>query len=283
MARVIEWEVSQGLVPYPFAMDKMNGRVQAIKNDMAGDMIWCLEHASTYTAGTGANNEVAVETSNPNNIPAHIPPSPAPTAATNTAKVINTGRGGQITWHGPGQRVCYVMMDLAAWDLHAHQFVQYLLAWGQEALRLLDIQTFIPPDKDKIGLWVAAKASKDATGNVENHEAAANSKNKIADKICAIGVRLSPGASPAPAHNAAAKQIGEQASKQIRRKLVSSHGIAINLCPDLRAFDAIVPCGITDPRYGVTSIQQQGRDITFAQLDEALQLAWKSVMKSHVK
>ncbi len=274
MAREIEWEVSQGLVHYPFAMDKMNDRVQAIKNDMAGDMIWCLEHAPTYTAGTGANNEPAVESNNPNNIPT---PSPAPSTI-NSTDIINTGRGGQITWHGPGQRVCYVMLDLAAWDLNAHQFVQYLLAWGQEALRLLGIQTFIPPDKDKIGLWVAAKG---ATGNVENHEAAANSKNKIADKICAIGVRLSPGASPA--HNAAPNQKSEQTNQQASRKLISSHGIAINLCPDLRAFDAIVPCGITDPRYGVTSIQQQGRDITFAQLDEALQLAWKSVMKSHVK
>ncbi len=281
MAREIEWEVSQGLVPYQFAMDKMNDRVRAIKNDVAGDMVWCLEHASTYTAGTGANNEVAVESNNQNNTTAHIPQSPAPTLTTNTAEIINTGRGGQITWHGPGQRVCYVMMDLAAWDLNAHQFVQHLLLWGREALRLLGIQTFIPPDKDKIGLWVAAQATKGATGGEGNHDAShTTTKNKIADKICAIGVRLSPGASPAPSN---ADKGSKSASQPIKRKLVSSHGIAINLCPDLRAFDTIVPCGIADPRYGVTSIKQQGREVTLAQLDEALQLAWKSVMKSHIK
>ena len=231
-----EWIFSEQPVDYNDAMATMNERVLAIKNGTAGDAIWCLQHPSTYTAGTGDTASAG-----DNGDPQAMPPHQKATAMT-PAPVIATGRGGQVTWHGPGQRVCYVMMDIAAHNLTAHDYVQRLLAWAGLALKNIGVETFVPDGKDKIGLWVPSPQPP-----------------VIANKICAIGVRLSP------------SHLGGRA------RLVSSHGIAINLCPDLSHFKTIVPCGISDPRFGVTSVRALGNAATMGELDSSLQMAWKKI------
>ncbi|MDI9314001.1 MAG: lipoyl(octanoyl) transferase LipB [Hydrotalea sp.] len=246
----IEWKISESPVDYNDAMAAMNQRVDAIKNGTAGDLIWCLEHPSTYTIGTGlpvadtapAEN-LKIETATTTN-----------NAATTPTTIIATGRGGQTTWHGPGQRVCYVIMDITARGLHAHDYVQRLLKWVQGALKIIGIETFLPDDKDKIGLWVPTAP------NQNNWVAEQPTPQQIiANKICAIGVRLSP------------SRVNNHA------KLVASHGVAVNICPDLRAFDRIIPCGISDSRYGVTSVRALHNPATMADVDKALKMAWDKI------
>ena len=226
-----EWIFTNPPVPHHDAMVTMNERVAAIKNNRASDLIWCLEHPSTYTVGTGVS-AVASDT------PPLTPTSHHPT-------IIATGRGGQTTWHGPGQRVCYVMMDIAARGLDAHDYVRTLLAWVAHALRHVGIETFVPDDKKKIGLWVATTPP--------------NQQQIVANKICAIGVRLSP------------SRLNNQ------RQMVSSYGVAINVCPNLDNFNKIIPCGIDDNRYGVISVAALGNPATINDIDDALKLSWKEI------
>ncbi|MGI9461262.1 MAG: lipoyl(octanoyl) transferase LipB [Alphaproteobacteria bacterium] len=224
----IEWFFSKQPIDYESAIAAMDDRVGLIKAGKAREMIWCLEHISVYTAGTG----LAIVADDKSKMPS-LPYSSG-------VAIVPSGRGGQITWHGAGQRVCYVMIDLMKRRIDAHQFVKGLLLWCQSAIALLGVKSFLLKDKDKIGLWVAGQG-----------------KDRLADKICAIGVRLSP-------HRIAGSA-----------KLISSHGIAINLNPDLQVFDNIEPCGIKDRRYGVTSLFAAGYQITMQQLDNALKTTWQ--------
>lgn len=183
----VEWHISAGLVPYEFAVAAMEDRVARIAAGTAPEAIWLLEHPPLYTAGTSAR---PADLRDPDRFPVHA-----------------AQRGGQYTYHGPGQRVVYVMLDLGKRGRDVRCFVRQLEAWVIATLAEFNVQGEIRAGR--IGVWVTRP---DKPRNAEGH--------LQEDKIAAIGIRL--------------------------RKWVSFHGISINLDPDLEHFGGIVPCGITD-------------------------------------
>jgi len=199
----IAWQIGDAPVPYEDAIAAMEARVAAIRAGRAPELVWLLEHPPLYTAGTSAKDDDLLT---PDRFP-----------------VYRTGRGGEFTYHGPGQRVAYVMLDLGprGYDVRAH--VCALEEWVIRALATFNVVGERRPGR--VGIWV------DRGGG---HE----------DKIAAIGVRV--------------------------RRWVTYHGIAINVEPDLAHFDGIVPCGISGPQYGVTSLVDLGLPVTMADLDVAL-------------
>jgi lipoyl(octanoyl) transferase len=183
---MVEWITSDGRVPYPDAVDWMEARAAAIHAGTAPEAIWLLEHPPLYTAGTSAQ---ASDLKQPDRFP-----------------VYETKRGGQYTYHGPGQRVVYVMLDLNRRGRDVRKFVTALETWVIAALAEFNVKGEIRPGR--VGVWVS-RPEKPPLPDGSPRE----------DKIAAIGVRL--------------------------RKWVSFHGISINHDPDLSHFDGIVPCGIT--------------------------------------
>jgi lipoyl(octanoyl) transferase len=142
------WAVSQGLVAYPEAVAAMEARAAAIAEGTAGEIIWLLEHPPLYTAGVSAKDGDLIE---PDRFP-----------------VFRAGRGGQFTYHGPGQRVAYVMLDLSKRQRDVRAFVAALEAWIIGALARLQVTGEIR--EGRIGVWVARPARE--------------------DKIAAVGVKL---------------------------------------------------------------------------------------------
>jgi lipoyl(octanoyl) transferase len=210
--RPVEWRVSDAPIPYPEAVAEMEARAAAIAEGTAPELVWLLEHPPLYTSGTSGKSDDLLDARYP---------------------VFETGRGGQVTYHGPGQRVAYVMLDLKARrpDVRA-----YVAALEDLIIRTLDAFNVKGERReDRVGVWVA-RPDKGA-----GYE----------DKIAAIGVRL--------------------------RRWVSFHGIAINVEPDLAHFDAIVPCGVVDPRYGVTSLVDLGLPVAMTDVDVALRQAFGEV------
>ncbi len=145
----IEWRISDDLVPYPEAVAAMEARVAAIREARAGELVWLLEHPPLYTAGTSAERADLLE-------PGRLP-------------VDQTGRGGQYTSHGPGQRVAYVMLDLRARGRDVGGFVRKLEAWLIDTLAGFNLNGERRPDR--VGIWIDRGAGKE-------------------DKIAAIGVRI---------------------------------------------------------------------------------------------
>lgn len=183
----VEWLTTPGLTDYEEALIFMEGRVEAIHRGLARECVWLLEHPPLYTAGTSARAEDLVA---PDRFP-----------------VFEARRGGQYTYHGPGQRVVYVMLDLNKRGRDVRAFVEQLEAWVIGALAEFNVKGEIR--EGRVGVWVAREDKPPmATGQMRE------------DKIAAIGIRL--------------------------RKWVSFHGISINLEPDLEHFSGIVPCGISD-------------------------------------
>ncbi len=184
---MVEWIVSDGPVPYPEAEAFMESRAEAIADGSADEAIWLVEHPPLYTAGTSARGE---DLRDPDRFPVFV-----------------TKRGGQYTYHGPGQRVIYVMLDLNRRGRDIRAFVQQLEAWVIAALAEFNVTGHIRPGR--VGVWV------------ERPERPLLPDGRVAeDKIAAIGIRL--------------------------RRWVSFHGISINVEPDLNHFAGIVPCGISD-------------------------------------
>ncbi|MDP8994421.1 MAG: lipoyl(octanoyl) transferase LipB [Pseudomonadota bacterium] len=144
----IEWQVTPGLSAYPEALAAMEARAEAIRGGEARELVWLLEHPPLYTAGTSAD---PAELFNPQRFP-----------------VYEAGRGGRYTYHGPGQRVGYVLVDLAGRGRDVRRYVHALEAWVIAALGELGVQAHAAPGR--IGIWVRR-------GGVEA-------------KIGAIGVRL---------------------------------------------------------------------------------------------
>jgi lipoyl(octanoyl) transferase len=144
-----------------------------------------------------------------------------------------SGRGGQLTYHGPGQRVAYVMLDLKRRRPDVRAYVASLEQWIIGTLAAFDVRG--ERREDRVGVWV------DRPDKGSGFE----------DKIAAIGVRL--------------------------RHWVSFHGISINVAPELSHFEAIIPCGISDPRYGVTSLRDLGRSASMADVDIALRQSFEEV------
>ncbi len=184
---MVEWVVSDGLVPYPDALTKMEARAAAIRAGDAPEMIWLLEHPPLYTAGTSAK---AADLTDPDRFP-----------------VFEARRGGQYTYHGPGQRVIYVMLDVAKRGRDVRRFVEQLETWVIATLAEFNLTGHIR--EGRIGVWIERPDRPTGPDGQVTEE-----------KIAAIGIRL--------------------------RKWVSFHGISINVDPDLSHFDGIVPCGISD-------------------------------------
>ena len=208
----VEWRISDAPVPYPESVAAMEQRVAAIAAGEAGELIWLLEHPPLYTSGTSGK---AADLLDPR-FPLH-----------------QTGRGGQLTYHGPGQRVAYVMLDLKRRRPDVRAYVAGLEEWIIRTLAAFNVRG--ERREDRVGVWVGRP---DKGPGFE-------------DKIAAIGVRL--------------------------KRWVSFHGIAINVEPDLSHFSAIVPCGVADPRYGVTSLVDLGHPVTMADVDIALRQAFGEV------
>jgi lipoyl(octanoyl) transferase len=182
---MVEWITSDDPVDYPEAVAWMEARAEAIARGEAEEAIWLLEHPALYTAGTSARVE---DLKDPDRFPVH-----------------ETRRGGQYTYHGPGQRVVYVMLDLNRRGRDVRAFVTALETWVIAALAEFNLKGEIRAGR--VGVWIA-RPDKPPLPDGTPRE----------DKIAAIGVRL--------------------------RKWVSFHGISINHDPDLAHFDGIVPCGI---------------------------------------
>src|SRR5581483_1424357 len=208
----VEWLISDQAIPYPDAVATMEARVADIAEGRARELVWLLEHPPLYTSGTSGKAADLLE-----------PPLP----------VFATGRGGQITYHGPGQRVAYAMLDLKRRKPDVRAYVAGLEEWIIRTLAAFNVRG--ERREDRVGVWVARP----------------DKGNGFEDKIAAIGVRL--------------------------KRWVSFHGIAINVEPDLSHFSAIVPCGVTDPRYGVTSLADLGLTATSADVDVALRQAFEEV------
>jgi lipoyl(octanoyl) transferase len=201
----VEWRVIAGLVGYDTALAVMAARAEAIGRGAAPELVWLLEHPPLYTAGTSARPAELIE--------ARFP-------------VHNVGRGGQFTYHGPGQRVGYVMLDLKRRAPDVRRFVASIEEWLIRTLAAFGVRG--ERRDDRVGVWVCRP---DKGCGFE-------------DKIAAIGVRL--------------------------QRWVTSHGFALNVAPDLSHFSGIVPCGVAEPRYGVTSLADLGVTASMAEVDAAL-------------
>ncbi|MBV2358248.1 lipoyl(octanoyl) transferase LipB [Thalassococcus sp. CAU 1522] len=184
---MVEWIATDGLTDYEQALAFMEARAAAIADGTAQECIWLLEHPPLYTAGTSAKPE---DLRDPDRFP-----------------VYATRRGGQYTYHGPGQRVAYVMLDVSRRGRDVRCFVRDLESWVIAALAEFGITGHVRDGR--VGVWVE-RPDKPRLADGRMAE----------DKIAAIGIRL--------------------------RKWVSFHGISINVEPALEHFSGIVPCGITD-------------------------------------
>ena len=184
---VVEWTHLPGLSEYEATLAAMEARVAAISAGTADEAVWLLEHPPLYTAGTSARPGDLTD-------PGRFP-------------VFTAGRGGQYTYHGPGQRVAYVMLDLNRRGRDVRRFVAQLEAWIIAALAEFNVTGEIRDGR--VGVWVRRPEKPPLTDGTLRE-----------DKIAAIGVKL--------------------------RRWVSFHGVSVNLDPDLDHFGGIVPCGIRD-------------------------------------
>jgi lipoyl(octanoyl) transferase len=215
-AAPVEWRVSDGLVDYDSALAVMTARAEAIARGEAPELVWLLEHAPLYTAGTSAKPAELIDA----RFPVHV-----------------TGRGGQFTYHGPGQRVGYVMLDLKRRAPDVRRFVATIEEWIIRTLASFNVRG--ERRDDRIGVWVPRPDKGTSNGG-----GASNGGENFEDKIAAIGIRV--------------------------RHWVTLHGFALNVEPDLTHFSGIVPCGVADRRYGVTSLADL--DVTAAMPDVDLVL-----------
>lgn len=140
----IEWRVSPGLTPYPEALAAMEARAEAIRAGTASELVWLLEHPSLYTAGTSA---VTDELLSPNRFP-----------------VYPAGRGGKYTYHGPGQRIGYVLLDLAARGRDIRAFVHGLEGWVIDTLG--DLGVTARREAGRIGIWTDAHGREAKVGAI---------------------------------------------------------------------------------------------------------------------
>jgi len=204
------------LTAYTQAVAEMQALAEAIADGKANERVWLVEHAPLYTAGTSAKAADLLD--------ARFP-------------VHDTGRGGQFTYHGPGQRVAYVMLDLKRRRPDVRAYVAALEGWLIDALARLGVES--DTREDRVGVWVERP---DKPRGLDEARAE--------DKIAAIGVRL--------------------------RRWATFHGVALNVAPDLTHFSGIVPCGIAEAHYGVTSLRDLGFSTTMSDVDAALREAFEA-------
>jgi lipoyl(octanoyl) transferase len=204
--QAVAWQVSSGLTDYAEAVAFMERQVATIAAGDAGEMVWLVEHPPLFTAGTSAS---AADLAGANRFPLHA-----------------TGRGGRLTYHGPGQRVAYPLLDLKQRGADVRRYVAALEEWIIATLK--DFGVSGERREDRVGVWVRRPDKGDG----------------FEDKIAALGIRV--------------------------KRWVTMHGIAINVAPELAHFSGIVPCGITEQRYGVTSLADLGVTASMADVDRAL-------------
>jgi lipoyl(octanoyl) transferase len=208
----VDWAVSMQPVGYLEAVAAMDARAAAIAAAEARELVWLIEHPPLYTSGTSAQPADLIEA----RLPVHA-----------------SGRGGQFTYHGPGQRVAYAMLDLKRRSPDVRRYVATLEEW---IIRTLAAFGVAGERRDcRIGVWVPRPDKGDG----------------CEDKIAAIGIRL--------------------------KRWVTLHGIAINVAPDLGDFAGIVPCGIADPHFGVTSLADLGHPVSMAELDRVLRREFEAL------
>jgi lipoyl(octanoyl) transferase len=194
----------------------MAARVEDIIGGRAGELVWLLEHPPLFTSGTGTRAEDL--------------------AGTGRLPLFPTGRGGRLTYHGPGQRVAYAMLDLRVRGADVRRYVSSLEEWIIRTLASFGVEG--ERREDRIGVWVRRPDKG------EGRE----------DKIAAIGIRV--------------------------KKWVTLHGISLNVAPDLSHYAGILPCGVSDPRHGVTSLADLGIEASMAEADAALLAAFEAVFGS---
>lgn len=213
--REVAWTVSSGLTNYSDSLKQMKKRVELIQSGKAIEQIWLLQHPPLYTAGTSAKADDLI-------VGDRFP-------------VFKTARGGQYTYHGPGQRVIYLMLDLHNYRQDVRMYISLLERWLINTLSHLDVNA--TRMDDRVGIWVPiGHASK---------------KTKY-EKIGAIGVRI--------------------------RRWITSHGVSLNISPNLEHFSGIVPCGINDS--GVTSLEKLKRETDIAKIDKLLKTEFLNVFRS---
>jgi lipoyl(octanoyl) transferase len=201
----VAWQVSDSPVSYEAAMAVMDARAAAIAAGIEPELVWLIEHPPLYTAGTSAHREDVLD--------ARFP-------------VYEAGRGGQMTYHGPGQRVAYVMLDLKRRGPDVRRFVATLEEWIIRTLADFNVRG--ERREDRIGVWVRRPEKGEG----------------CEDKIAAIGIRV--------------------------KQWVTLHGMALNVEPDLTHFSGIVPCGVSEQRYGVTSLVDLGIPVSMPEVDTVL-------------
>ena len=194
----IEIKKSKKPIKYEDAIKFMEQRLHQVNEKKSKQLIWILEHDHLYTAGTSFNENEIIDKS---------------------IKIIKTNRGGKITYHGPGQLVCYFVIDLKKRKKDIRKLITLIEKTIIESLSEFDIQSFRDPKN--IGIWI-----KD---------------NKKLKKIAAIGVKVS--------------------------KWIAYHGFAININNDLKKYDNIIPCGITNK--GVTNLKAV-KNLNYKNLDEII-------------
>lgn len=182
----VRWRISDGLVGYDEAVAEMEREVGLIAEGKADELVWLVEHPPLYTAGTSAEDADLLA---PSRFPVH-----------------KTGRGGEYTYHGPGQRVVYVMLDLKRRRQDVRAFVSALEAVIIGTLDDMNVRG--ERREDRVGVWVQRPERPALPGGL-----------MAEDKVAAIGIRL--------------------------RRWVSFHGFSLNVDPELEHFTGIVPCGIS--------------------------------------
>ena len=182
---MLKWMKTEKFINYPDALEQMEQIVSGLISGNDLEHVWLLEHPELYTAGTSANLSDLID---PDLFP-----------------VYSSQRGGQYTYHGPGQRIAYTMLDLNKRGKDVRKYVHSLEEWIIQTLAEFDIKG--ERRKDRVGVWV-----------VRDDKPPSSSGQFLEDKIAAVGVRL--------------------------RKWISFHGIAINVNPNLNHYKGIIPCGI---------------------------------------
>ena len=197
----IRWTTSNTLVDYLESLDFMAKTVDSIITGTGPEVVWLLEHPELYTSGTSAQpNELQYKP---------------------TAPIYAAGRGGRYTYHGPGQRVIYLMMDLRSRGNDIRKYVYDLETWLINSVAEFGIEG--ERRSGRVGVWV-------------------DQGYGIEVKIAAIGIRV--------------------------RKWVTFHGVSLNISPDLRMYEPIIPCGIRE--HGISSLHELGVPALMKDVDEAL-------------
>lgn len=182
----VRWRISDDLVPYPQALAEMEARAVAIAEGKADELVWLLEHPPLYTAGTSADAHDLLQ---PDRFP-----------------VYDAGRGGEYTYHGPGQRVGYVLLDLKRRRQDVRAYVSAIEEVVIRTLAKMNVRG--ERREDRVGVWVRRPERLPMPDG-----------SMAEDKVAAIGIRL--------------------------KRWVTFHGFSLNVEPDLSHFGGIVPCGIS--------------------------------------